>query len=459
MLKIKNVHCLLLLSALLVGCTEEIDYRQVKNIQGLLYKINENDPFSGKIINYPINSFSIPTSAICKADIKNGMPDGVMECTKDNVILYSGNYTAGKRDGAEHFFSEAGAKSFSSNWKNGVRDGVERRYNKEKGVLTYEAMYVNGRIEGVEKAWTEDGKTETINLVWKNGKPTGFRVENYGDQINYLDGQYHGLIKRMSFFGNKFFLKEEINYNNGKKDGVETVYIAPGKIEKVNTYESDKLMHGKIYKYASYGQGDVIGEYSVLRVDNIIENPDVYSGRRHKTIVVYDGLQSGTNEEGDLSYEIEWDKGILVSASAYKVINGNKVLVYKGVGNPASNYGYSDNAIIHLESLQKNGVEKVFHGDEFVGQVVWDAGIPELYAIKYNSLHDDKKDSNDFIISRPVNGYIDHNAREFTSPTEFRIITDGYMTFNSYNSLGIEKLESYEDSILDKKIFKDLAEE
>lgn len=456
MLKIKNVLYMFFLSVLLVGCTEEIDYRQIKNIQGLIYKVNEKDPFSGRVLNYRINSIGIPSSAVCKADIKNGMPDGAIECTRDNVVIYTGKYTAGKRDGAEHVFSETGAKVSSSNWKGGVKNGVERKYNKENELLISEATYLNGKKDGAEKAWAKDGKTEIANLVWKDEKPTGFRVEGYGDHINYLDGRYHGLIKKVSVFdGNQLFLGAEINYKNGEKDGVETVYIAPDKIQKINTYKDGKLMQGKSYEYASYGKGDVISEYNILRVNNVIDNPDSDTDRKYETIVVYDGQQSGTNEAGDFSYEVEWDKGILVSANAYKVINGERILVYKGVGRPVYNYRYSDNTEIYLEALEKDGVENVFHGDEFVGQVVWDVGQIVSYAIKYNGLYLNEKDSNDFIISRPTGEYVNHTASNFMIPAELLVISDRYITLHPNDNLGVEKFESYEDSILDKKIFKD----
>lgn len=457
MLKIKNVFSMFFFSVLLVGCTEEIDYRQIKNIQGLIYKVNEKDPFSGRVLNYPINSIGIASSAVCKADIKNGMPDGAMECTRDNIVIYTGEYTVGKRDGAEHVFSETGSKISSSNWKGGVKNGIERKYNKENELLISEITYLNGKKDGVEKAWTKDGKTEITNLVWKDGKATGFQVGGYGDQNNYLDGKYHGLIKRVGFFkGNQVFLKSETNYKSGKREGIETVYIAPDKIQKTNTYKDDKLMQGKNYEYASHGEGDVIGEYSILRVNNVIENKD--PDNDYETILVYDGQQSGTDEAGNFSYDVKWDKGVLVSADAYKIINGSKVLVYKGVGRPVYNHRYSDNDEIFIEALEKDGVENVFHGDEFVGQVVWNVGEIVSFAIKYNSLYLDEKDSNDFIISKPSSKYVNHTAKNFMIPTELLVISDRYITLDPNDNLGVEKFDSYEESILDKETFKAFKE-
>lgn len=446
MLKIKQVLCVFSFSALLVACTEEIDYRQAKDVNGLFYKQNGNEPFSGKILNYPLNLIGIPGTLDCAVDVENGMPDGVMECTKGNSVVYTGEYTRGKRNGSEHVFSDTGTQISSSHWRNGVKNGLERKYNKDNGRLISETSYLNGAKEGPEKVWAEDGTTELVNLIWKDGKQSGFRVEGYGDHINYLDGQYHGLIKKVGIFdGNQLFLGAEINYQHGKKEGSETLYIAADKIEKSNTYKNGQLISGTTYLYESDGLGEVIGHYHVVRIDASKVTTD------NTSLVVYDGQQKGTHESKSLFYEVDWDKGALVRAEAFKVVNGDNALVYKGVNLTSDIAVYNPHFPI---KLFKDGIEDVFHGDEFVGQVVWDNGEPVSYAVKYNRLYSDQKESNDFAVLRPTRKYIKYGSQEFTNPTRFEIIDEGHVYLNNYDVLGVEKIEPFQNGILETASFK-----
>ena len=71
---------------LLQGCGEEIDYRQTETINGLLYKLNYKEPFSGKVTNFPMNILDIMNIGSCDMQIKKGLLDGTLTCNSNNGV-------------------------------------------------------------------------------------------------------------------------------------------------------------------------------------------------------------------------------------------------------------------------------------------------------------------------------------------------------------------------------------
>lgn len=415
---------------LLTGCTEEINVRQEGNLSnGVVYKKGESKPFSGKVMHYPATFLGLPASAECESNTKNGLIEGKFECSISGKHIYSANFKQGKRN------------------------GIERRYYRDTGALGSETHYSNGAKEGKEKAWSKDGKKEITNLVWSNGKQTGLMTDNNGSRFNYLNGEYHGLVSKIAVFdGHHIFLGDNTHYKNGKKDGAHENYIAPEKLKFKINYKNDELVNGTVYEYAQSGHGEQIAEYSITQIDNPF--PD----KESETLVVYDGVQKGTSEAGDFTYEAVWNKGILSSAQAYKTIKGEQVQVYSGSGVaadlPQSISG--DFKRVDFEHLVKDGIENVFHGDEFVGQVYWDSGRPAALAIKYNLIHSEPKDSTDFELYKPDRSYLNHEANQFNIASAFPAIYDNYVHLHPYHSYGTVKLESYKDSIENTEPYKEL---
>lgn len=59
----------------LSGCfTEEVDTRQTHEIQGLLYKIHEKEPFTGRILNFPMSVMGLYSVGTCSVEIKKACP-------------------------------------------------------------------------------------------------------------------------------------------------------------------------------------------------------------------------------------------------------------------------------------------------------------------------------------------------------------------------------------------------
>jgi antitoxin component YwqK of YwqJK toxin-antitoxin module len=238
------VACALLLS--LQGCGEKIDGRQVNLNQGLIYKINSDNPFTGKITNYSPSALGFMVHGSCEVQVKDGILEGPAKCaTEQGNKLVELAYKNGKQDGEVNVWNEAGKLRVKFNVVSGVKDGLEEYYNSETGKTIRQTSWSQGSKEGSEKVWDRTGETILTNLMWKDGKQTGYaktgeRENNYkngdydGVQRNYslIDGDYDSQKKYMTEFAaaqqnnadyfigllgsGKYKVREEI-YSNGQK--------------------------------------------------------------------------------------------------------------------------------------------------------------------------------------------------------------------------------------------------
>ena len=119
---------------------------------------------------------------------------------------------------------------------NGKKEGLHRYYTcgLHQEIL-FEGRYINGKRTGLFKQKTSD----ISEINYKDGKRDGlYRIYNIEDskltrEENYKNGQKHGLCK--SFHSNGQ-LMNEVNYVQGKKDGEEKSYDQEGKQYSFRTY-------------------------------------------------------------------------------------------------------------------------------------------------------------------------------------------------------------------------------
>lgn len=175
---------LLLLGGLvsLQGCSREIDARQAHVEQGLIYKKDASDPFTGTLTNVDITQVGKryitqygTWEGNCTVPVKDGLFDGVAKCknAKGNQVGEFA-YSNGKIEGQVKVWAGAsGNLALSTTVKDGVDDGVEERYNPKSGKIISRITYRAGQKAGEEKRWDITGETLLIDLVWENGRKTG----------------------------------------------------------------------------------------------------------------------------------------------------------------------------------------------------------------------------------------------------------------------------------------------
>lgn len=109
------------------------------------------------------------------------------------------------------------------------------KYNKEivKNAVHYYTT-MNGIIEGEEIITNQDG-TIIEKSNWKNGVKDGLEIE-YQKTGNYFANDQSISHRRQTF------------YKNGKKHGNEFFYFVDGNIDAIGTWEMGVLVQGLIYR-------------------------------------------------------------------------------------------------------------------------------------------------------------------------------------------------------------------
>src|SRR5471030_516576 len=217
---------LLLLSGLLAlqGCSQEIDARQARVEQGLIYKKDASDPFSGTLTNVGPNEVGreyggqfLAFDGGCTAPVKNGMFDGVISCKNPKgKKIAEVTYSQGHEDGAFKVWApDTDNLMLSMTVRGGFPDGVMERFNPKSGKIISRIAYAAGKKAGQEKQWDITGETLLIDLTWENGAQTG--VSRHDDrEEHYKAGAYDGIWKMCQLNRSIPFERLQANYEKAK---------------------------------------------------------------------------------------------------------------------------------------------------------------------------------------------------------------------------------------------------
>lgn len=194
---------------ILQGCNQEIDARQVRVEQGLIYKKDASDPFTGTIINVNIAevvkkyvTLLLTLDGSCVVPVKNGLFDGEAICkSTTGKKIAEMAYSQGHQNGV---FKAWGIDNdnlvLSMSLRDGVADGVMERYNTKTGKIISRITYLAGEKSGEEKRWDITGETLLTDLTWENGVQTGVYRDG-GREEHYKGGVPNGTWKICQWAG------------------------------------------------------------------------------------------------------------------------------------------------------------------------------------------------------------------------------------------------------------------
>jgi antitoxin component YwqK of YwqJK toxin-antitoxin module len=215
-----------LAACLLLGAcsSQKIDERQTDDIQGLVYKHGDSDPFTGTVIHSKLKRFQSVIVDDCSVNYKKGVLDGEMDCSDNNgTKVFEANFVDEKKSGVEKRWSAStGELTYQASWDAGNKDGVEKTYDPTGKTLLQQITWSGGAQAGTEKTWDAQGKLMT-DLDWKDGKQTGTQRTDTGTQIievTYKDGRYDGVKKISDTTG----VIEETSFKMGVLSGTQTFY-------------------------------------------------------------------------------------------------------------------------------------------------------------------------------------------------------------------------------------------
>lgn len=294
---------------LLSGCNkEEISNRQLDSYNGLSYKYQENEPFTGVITDYPMNFLGVMSVGSCRLEMEKGLPSGSFDCHNNaGKRIASGSTLAGKLDGVMKVWNSSNDQLISqSEFSNGRKNGEFTEYDPASGQLIKQTNYVNDQLAGNYKEWLPNGDLLT-DLVFENGHiQSGFQ------------GSYdYGVVHLM------------VNYQNGKRHGEYINYNLQGEIETITNY-AEGIKHGDVISYNHQGvphvseryvdgaktyehkirynsTGDISSQVTYI----LVGEPAQYT---YRTDMVKDGVEESFYPNGDLEYRVNWDKGTVIDA-------------------------------------------------------------------------------------------------------------------------------------------------
>jgi len=209
-LKSKTMLMVFFSVGLLQGCGEKIDARQIQDIQGLVYKINASDPFTGTVTNYAPSNFKVFVQGGCDVSVEKGVFEGVTSCALENGTKFlEVSFSHGKENGELKQWNGSTKKLvLRVQFVNGVKEGIEERYNPESGAMIRQVHWSSNQKVGEQKIWNSSGDVLLTDLIWDGGRAeSGFEKSGEHENI-YKDGRYEGSQKNYEWHGdyNKYAL-------------------------------------------------------------------------------------------------------------------------------------------------------------------------------------------------------------------------------------------------------------
>lgn len=356
-----KIASLFLVIFLLPGCGEKIDAKQSQNVQGLIYKINASEPYTGKLTNFPISDLGLGifTHDTCDVAVKTGVIDGNVNCKSgDGIKVADIDYKDGKLDGTLQMW-DSNTKNLilKSEWKSGAKNGKEERYDAGTGKVIASLNWLNDVKNGEEKIWNLSGTNLIVNLTWENGNKSGFEKTDQ-DEINYKNGEREGMARNFALKKDNAtrYLNSETNYVSGKEEGKATQWDEDGNIIQLRQYKNGIIQSQLSQKWK---EGKIIATKSLINVsDGGIDD--------RSSALQKDGKEHDVSEENGVVsvFDIDWSRGKALKGS-FEERKGDKVATtYSCVSNPAS-YG-----------LVKDGTERKWDdAGNLIVEIAWQQGV------------------------------------------------------------------------------------
>lgn len=242
----------------------KIDARQVHAEQGLIYKKDASDPFTGTLTNVGSTQVArdygiqfMPFDGNCTVPVKDGMFDGLVDCkdAKGKKIAEIA-YSNGHQDGVFKMWApDTDNLTLSMSVRGGFADGLMERYNPKSGKIISRVNYIAGKKVGEEKQWDITGENLLTDLTWDNGVQTG--VSRYGErEEHYKAGVRDGIWKMCELNRSIPMERLQPNYEkarlyNAMAEQIGGTYFLPALVDSPSGVECTEVVYKDGVKQAA----------------------------------------------------------------------------------------------------------------------------------------------------------------------------------------------------------------
>lgn len=168
----------------------------------------------------------------------NGIKHGsYKKYDKNDKLIGVYNYENNMINGL--YLDEYSSKKIKCEYKNGMKNGKMIMYNNQIYVKTY---YVNDMEQGIHQEYALPSRKLLAQCEYKNNKKNGKLILFYNDTKlvqSYVDDKLHGFVFTYKKIDGQYMLANKIEYKNGMRDGIETIYIIDSNDKNDTDYGDD----------------------------------------------------------------------------------------------------------------------------------------------------------------------------------------------------------------------------
>ena len=466
----KNLGFIFIFIVFTFSCSKNIEINHIKLVErkGLVYEINSQKPFTGTSIeNYlSINQNNNELQPFKRITYKDGYiinkivfhlhgqiselskyKDGVLDGHQESYFIngqlkHTSNYVRGKLDGVYESFFDNGNRDTIKNFKSGKLDGKHEEYY-ENGQIKLKSFYTNGFIDGEHAEYYSNGQLKLKHFK-TNGQSIGDHTGYYSDgNLKYLKSYNEDHLIMYSKKQNKFNqIEEELNFIDGKKNGIINKFYDTGEILKEELYKNNNL-HGAIKYYYKNGNIDSIENYINGKKEGYQEFFFENGNRESKTYYKNNLITSidEWDENGKKTYESRYKNGIKESTrfKNEKYLDQDETIFYKN-DKKTKHIVISNNSGITEECYFENSLKKyckytsnfsqfnyaisykdgekqkktIFLNDELISEIDLTSEVPEGLDIKFNNTKASKSGAIGSWLSRKENlAYVTTYTNQF----------------------------------------------
>jgi len=170
-----------------------------------------------------------------------------VEFYRDGQKYTEGTFKMGIYDGSWQFWHPNGQLCKTITFNNGRPDG-QWKVVRQDGTLLAEKSYQDGVRHGKWTIYFEDGKQLKVEVNYEEGKPQGLRTNYFTNggihqQINYKNGLLHGTMTEWDDAGNK---TGEAEFVEGKVQGKPHRFDVPSAVNSKDPLGASKSSPGQV---------------------------------------------------------------------------------------------------------------------------------------------------------------------------------------------------------------------